>query len=419
MVEGPSSAPFASVRLQLAKLRISDELTLREACVKACRLSAETLGIARVGVWVFEEDHSLLRCITLHESRSARAVAVPELRATEFPTYVDALRGRRWIAADDALAHPLTKELKLTYLEPQGIVAMLDAPIFRGEELFGIVCHEHDASRVWSEHDRAFAGTIADILALLFEQAGHVTSERRRRALEAERRHALKLELIARMALSVAHDVNNVLTTVQLLVGGLVNNPAVAPVAHDVLDALGAGAALTRELLEMAKQQPSESPVPADVTATTAGLLGVLRALTRGQATVTLAAPSAPLVVTATANQLQQILLNLVINARDAIKTGGLIAVSVERLERDGRDMARLRVQDSGAGMPEEVRARLFEPYFSTKPSGTGLGLTLVREMVESCGGSIEVESAVGAGTTFDVWLPLADPTLPSAAPGS
>lgn len=408
-MEGSPSAPFASVRLELAKLRISDELSLREACAKAARLSAEALGIARVGIWVFEDDHTRLRCIALHAERQATAQPVLELRADEFPTYVEALRERRWIAAPDARKSPLTRELTEAYLEPQNIQAMLDAPIFRGEEVFGIVCQEDDSVREWSEHDRAFAGSIADILALLFEQAGHVKSERSRRALETERRHHLKLELIARMALSVAHDVNNVLTTVQLLIGGLPTTPENAAVTSDVLTALGAGAALTRELLEIAKQQPNESPTPADATATTLGLASVLKAMTRGQATISMNAPDGPLVVQATASQIQQILLNLVVNARDAIKNGGRITVSVERHARDGRALARLRVRDTGTGIPDHVRAHLYQPYFSTKPSGTGLGLTLVREIVESCDGWIEVDSILGEGTTFDVWLPLVE----------
>lgn len=411
-MEGPTSAPFASVRLQLAKLRINDELTLVEACEKAVRISAATLGIARAGIWIFDEAHTRLRCVALHDTRSASVTTIQELYASEFPIYIAALRDRRWIAATDARADAATRELKDAYLDPQGIIAMLDAPIFRGDEVFGIVCHEHDAPREWSEHDRAFAGTMADILALLLEQAGHLVSERRRRGLEAERRHAQKLELVARMALSVAHDVNNVLTTVQLLVSGLAGRPESAGIARDVLAALQVGAGLTRELLEIARQQPDGAPEPADIVATTSGLMSLLRAMTRGQATVAVSLPDSKLVVAATANQIQQILLNLVVNARDAIKNGGQITISIEAHLREGRPMARLRVADTGTGLSEEVRRRLFEPFFSTKQGGTGWGLTIVREIVEAAAGIIEVESVLGDGTTFDVWLPLA--TQPS-----
>ncbi len=418
MTAGPPSAPFASVRLELAKLRLSDDVTLRDACEKAARISAETLRVARVGIWLFEDGHERLRCMSLHVRRGSSS-PILELSADDYPSYMAALVRLRWIAASDARADPLTRELAPTYLEPQGIVAMLDAPIFRGSELFGIVCHEHDEVREWTDHDRAFAGTIADIVALVFEQAAHLSSERSRRALEAERRHAQKLEVLARFALSMAHDVNNVLTTVRLLVAPLVNEERTKTVAREVLGAVDTGATLTRELLRIAQQQPRSLAEPTDLVTAVAEFSIVLRAVVRGQATLTTSLPDAPILVDASESQIQQILLNLVVNARDAVQGGGRIEIQVDPLDREGRDLVRLRISDNGSGIPDDVRARLFEPFFTTKPGGTGWGLTLVREIVDALGGSMEVESRFGKGTSFDVLLPLADvtPTLRQPRP--
>jgi two-component system, cell cycle sensor histidine kinase and response regulator CckA len=382
----------------------------------AARLSADTLRVSRVGIWLFGPDHTTLRCEVLHGTWPTGTLPILEISASAFPTYMRALSERRWVSAPDAVNDPVTSELAAGYLVPQQIGALLDAPIFRGDELFGIVCHEHvGGPREWTPHDKAFAGTIADILALVFEQANTLQSERRRRELEAERRQAQKLEVLARLALSVAHDVNNVLTTIQLLVASYARDASpFGEVARDILAAVGTGARFTQDLLRLAQQQRESAAISTDVGSTALAFDGVLTAMVRGQATLDLQVSSDTLRARATASQIQQILLNLVVNARDAIGTGGTIRVNVRGARRADAAFVEISVSDTGGGMTDAVRRRLFEPFFTTKSSGTGWGLTIVREIVESLGGTIEVETRFGEGTTFIVWLPAAKEEEPA-----
>jgi signal transduction histidine kinase len=107
-------------------------------------------------------------------------------------------------------------------------------------------------------------------------------------------------------------------------------------------------------------------------------------------------------------NQLQQVILNLLVNAFEAVRPRGSVKVRAGHADRAGRAGVELEVRDSGPGIPASILARIFEPFFSTKPpgEGTGLGLPICRDIVKTCGGEITVESASGSGTAFVVWLP-------------
>ena len=125
-----------------------------------------------------------------------------------------------------------------------------------------------------------------------------------------------------------------------------------------------------------------------------------------------LARDGGPMLVDADANQLQQALVNLALNARDAMEQGGTLTVTTEKI-KDGssanRGMIKLVVQDTGHGIDPAIRERIFDPFFSTKERGTGLGLAVVRQIVESLGGRIEVASKPGEGTRMEVFLQGAD----------
>jgi CheY-like chemotaxis protein len=179
------------------------------------------------------------------------------------------------------------------------------------------------------------------------------------------------------------------------------------------------GAGLTRQLLAFSRQQPI-APTVLDLNSL---LRDTSRMLARllGESVELVVAPSAqPLHVRADRNQLEQVLLNLAVNARDAISGHGRVSLELAAVHVDARDrlqhpearpgeFVRLRVTDTGSGMDTATQARIFEPFFTTKPigSGTGLGLSMVHGIVTKAGGFVQVASRPGAGSTFDVWLPL------------
>jgi signal transduction histidine kinase len=108
--------------------------------------------------------------------------------------------------------------------------------------------------------------------------------------------------------------------------------------------------------------------------------------------------------------QLQQVLMNLCLNARDAMPDGGRLCVRTETTSVAEGSWIRLSVADEGCGMSDEIKARIFDPFYSTKERGTGLGLAVVRQIVEGCGGRVEVHTESGRGSRFDVWLPIGSP---------
>jgi PAS domain S-box-containing protein len=269
---------------------------------------------------------------------------------------------------------------------------------------------ELTVSRVSGDSRAAITGFIRDI------------SERRE--LEERLRQSQKLEAIGRLAGGVAHDFNNILMSI---VGSadllLMELPASDPARGEVTEikeSVRRGAALTRQLLAFSRRQATV-PKLFELGEVVGGMDTMLRRLMGPEIEFDLVRAAAPIQVHADAAQIEQVVLNLVVNARDAMPNGGQLTVHVEEIELDdtaaaaraeggpGR-YARLSVADTGTGIDEKTRARLFEPFFTTKEQGkgSGLGLSIVYGIVKQSGGHIRVDSELGRGTTFEVYLPIA-----------
>jgi signal transduction histidine kinase len=233
-----------------------------------------------------------------------------------------------------------------------------------------------------------------------------------RRQLEDELRHSQKMDAVGKLAGGIAHDFNNLMTAVigysDILLGELNDEPLRAERVSEIRKAAERASDLTRQLLAFSRKQMLRvSRLDLrDVAVEMEGLLS--RVL--GEDVVLDVRPGADEVpVTADRSQFEQVLMNLAVNARDAMPGGGRLSIAVAR---DGDD-AVLTVVDTGVGMTPEVRKRIFEPFFSTKhpTEATGLGLSTVYGIVAQSGGSIEVLSVPGAGSTFVVRLPVASET--------
>jgi signal transduction histidine kinase len=215
--------------------------------------------------------------------------------------------------------------------------------------------------------------------------------------------HAQKMELVGNLTNGIAHDFNNLLTVISnaaaLLRGARATEPERAALLDDLDAATLRATLITRQLLSFGKAEGTLQPV--DLAAVVRSLESMLPRLLGAGITVVADAP-APVPVRATRSGLEQILLNLSVNARDAMPTGGTLTLRAER----ATDGARLTVTDTGVGMDSETRARAFDAFFTTKPTGTGVGLATVRTLVERFGGSVTAQSAPGAGATFVVLLP-------------
>jgi signal transduction histidine kinase/ActR/RegA family two-component response regulator len=250
-------------------------------------------------------------------------------------------------------------------------------------------------------------------------------------------REAQRLESVGRLAAGIAHDFNNLLTVVlanaTLLLRDRRVDESSANAIEEMKTAATRGADLVRQLLAFGRQQRL-APQVLDLNAVVASLGPLLARLIGEQVRITVELAPGKAYVKADRSQLEQVIVNLVTNARDAMPAGGHLAVATTVLGIDveagqtaaappapGSAWVVLSVTDSGLGMDRETRQRVFEPFFTTKPfgKGTGLGLATVHGVVEQSGGHVVVESEPGAGSCFKVYLPLSIEAVPLDEPTS
>lgn len=408
---------YETARLRLARYRLEGAQARTAAAEHATRVSAEALDVERVGVWLLRERAHVLVCSTLYDRQRRERSAGHTLDARRHPGFFAALAARRVVAADDAADHHHTRELLDGYLRPAGVRSLLAAPIIRDGHVVGMVCHEQLASaRAWTQRELEFASAVADALALSYEQADRLELEAALQEQAEQRQEGQRMEALGRMACAVAHDFNNLLSTLALTVGAAAVGDASAEVknlASEMEDIIGMGKGLTAQLLAFGKHRADAELGAVELHALLDRMLPMLRtAIGRGIG-LNLELDALPDArVVGDAAQLEQVILNLVLNARDAIATGaGSVSLRLREASADDEvppDSVLLEVHDDGVGMDEDTRARVFEPFFSTKSSGTGLGLATVYGIVRRCGGVVRVKSEPGKGTTMQVALPRA-----------
>ncbi|MBE7558840.1 response regulator [bacterium] len=240
-----------------------------------------------------------------------------------------------------------------------------------------------------------------------------------------------KMNAVGRMAAGVAHDLNNVLFAImglsELLAPILPSGSKEAEYVGEIHAAGERAAKLVRQLLTIARRQPARVEI-VDLNLLVGNLATFLERITGKAVNLSTRVAQSPARVKADPGQIEQVLMNLAINARDAMPEGGKLDISVDvihldedeafsQLDLQPGDYAGLGVSDTGCGMDKETLARVFEPFFTTKPPerGTGLGLTTTYGIVRQYGGAIHVYSEPGRGTTFRVYLPLT-PEMEEAA---
>jgi PAS domain S-box-containing protein len=277
--------------------------------------------------------------------------------------------------------------------------------------------HQEGSVRQFVANFRATfaAARVAEIHGQLFDETDRVS-------LEQQLRHAQKMEAIGLLAGGIAHDFNNQLTTIlgfaEIIAGQIGPDKPVGRDLQEITKAARAAAALTRQLLAFSRRQVLTMTV-VDFNAVVRGMQNVITRLLGEQIAVHVQLAEDLYPVVGDFAQIEQIVMNLVVNARDAMPRLGELWVTTLNVEVDAVQAKRqpglspgayacIRVRDNGVGMSPEVRARIFEPFFTTKDRarGTGLGLSVVYGIVKQMGGCVSVESAVGAGTTFNICLP-------------
>lgn len=257
-----------------------------------------------------------------------------------------------------------------------------------------------------TSHGMAFAGQEARLVL------AHDVTEKLR--LEQQLRQSHKMEAIGRLAGGVAHDFNNMLSVVlgysQMIESRLPAGDPLRAKASGIVTAVDRASALTRQLLTFSRKQPAE-PQVLDLNAIVADLQKMLHRLIGENIDIRTRLAEGICPVTGDPGQLEQVLMNLCVNARDAMPDGGTLTIETREIQRDAQRYVMLVVNDTGGGIDNDTRSRLFEPFFTTKGvgKGTGLGLAIVYGIVQQCGGHIEVHSEKGHGATFRLYFPRAE----------
>ena len=322
-----------AVTLRLARERVTDARPIRDVLKVVTEIAASALQVRRVSVWFFVDEPRSIRCDYLYQPDRGDIYDGAILLASDFPVYFSVLESSRVVRFVDRDGDPMSEEFRASYLAPLGITAMLDAPILQGGDIIGIVCHEHvDSAREWTEPECEFAASVGDIVARLYAEAERLRAES---ALDEQQARLAELQQFGetgRLAAGVAHDFNNVLNAifayVDLLADAGGDNPNVNRLAAELATIADRGRELTNKLMTLGRVDVQRPRVvsPADVLAES---LPLLKGAAGPRVRVETRVPGTISRIFIDPVQLERAVVNLVVNARDAMPAGGVVTVEL------------------------------------------------------------------------------------------
>jgi len=405
---------------------LAEAVTLEEAVPKIIRAVGESLEW-EVGVfWRLDKLSGTLRC--LDQWKSATLDADPFVMATQQQSFKPGvgLPGRIWESGQPAWIRDVAVDPNFVRAEAAaqtGLHGAFGFPIRVGSEIEGVV---EFFSRQVREPDNELLNMVADVGLKIGQFGERARAEEALHQAEAQLRQSQKMEAVGRLAGGVAHDFNNLLTVIrgysELILSRLQPGDPMRREMEEVKKAADRAASLTGQLLAFSRRQFVTAQV-VDLNAIVMNMDGMLRRLV-GEDIIELCTDLEPQLgsIKADPGQLEQVIMNLAVNARDAMPTGGCLTIETrnvtigkgprrETMMLEESSYVLLALRDTGQGMSEEVQAHLFEPFFTTKEKGkgTGLGLSTVYGIVKQSGGSIGIESKPGRGTTCKIYFPKVD----------
>lgn len=392
-------------------------------------IAATTMDTERCGIWLLEDNREKIRCTDLFSISKSQHIADIVFLYKMYPGMFTALKSERLIKADDAISHPALHELSQTYLKPNGISSVLLASIVLKGKVAGAVSFEHSGNlRPWEDDECAFAVIFAD-------HVSRILSDVEKNILESQLIQSQKMETIGTLVGGLAHDFNN-------LLGGIVGSLSLLKYKYNDItseellkylnmmeNASGRATDLVKQLLAVASKQDL-AMVPVDLNNSVRNIVKISRNTFDKSVEIVQNYYDTPAVTNADPIQIEQVLLNLCINAYHAMtmmkpehdKQGGVLTISVNLVTVDDsflqlhpdavhRAYWQIIIEDTGIGMTKKTMERIFEPFFTTKKNtsvkGSGLGLTMVYNIIRDHGGFIEVKSEPNTGTAFMVYMPL------------
>ena len=359
----------------------------------------------------------------------AEGIAVPhtlleETPVPDLPWFYNKINRQEVVSIPDVARLPPEAEAEKKAFSSRGIKSLLCVPMVYGGNLIGFLGFDSSGKeKDWSEEVVALLTIIGEIFAHALER---LWVEGEKKKLEEQLRQSQKMEAIGRLAGGVAHDFNNMLTGIigyaDLLLLSLTRDHPLIGKVEEIKKAGKRAASLTQQLLAFSRKQMLQ-PKVLDLNLVVNDLKKMLQRLIGEDIELETHLEPSLFRVKVDPNQMGQVLMNLVVNARDAMVRGGKIAIETANVVLDqayGRKKGvslqpgpyvLLEVRDSGAGMDPETRSHIFEPFFTTKElgKGTGLGLSTVYGIIKQSGGYIWVDSQPECGTTFQIFLPQAE----------
>jgi signal transduction histidine kinase len=418
-VEGTSGLTLDEARMRIARVHVSAGRPLRSVWEEMSSIVMAAMQVDRVGVWANSVAGDAVQCRYLSQRSTSDTFSGTVLRQPDFPLYFAALDDHRAIVANDALTDSRTSELRTTYLEPLGIAALLDAPLYGSGHVVGVVCHEHVGEpRAWTTAECDFAMAVADNVARLWEEHLRLRAEKTLRGFEAHMAEIHRMEAVGRMAAGVAHDFRGVLAAMSGFTELALRAPGLSADVNrylsQVLKAATRGERLVKEVMEFGRDDMAIQPRVLDVRSAVESLQSMFRVLSSSKIVCKFETDAPVSRVFIDPSQLERALLNLVLNARDAMPEGGELTVRVEDVVVPGNDehddantYVSIAIRDTGLGMDEDTLSKILRPFFTTKGEhGTGLGLAIVDQIVTRAGGFIRFHSQPDQGTTAIIHLP-------------
>lgn len=407
--------------LALAKNHALAMGDLDRALAAITSTAAETLDVERVSVWLYDEPHTAIHCIDQFELSTRLHSAGFEILAQSFPSYFQAIATNRAVVASDVQVDPRTSELSETYLIPNGITSMLDAPIQWGGRMKGVLCVEHvGPRRTWSMEEEAFTASIADMaaLALEHEDRRRAEDEAHRRELELEQQQELQ-RIKTNLISMVSHELRTPLTSI-VGFGEFLADELAGPLTSDqrtFVEQITQNAThlqrLVDDLLDIARLEAGTFKLiyrSADLCQKVREVVEAQRLQAEAKGVgLEVVLPPEPVVAYQDSFRFGQVLINLVSNAIKFTPKGGRVTVTLKSV----LEGARVEVRDTGIGIAPKYIPHLFERFYQVDSSatreqaGVGLGLSIVKSLVDLMGGQVGVESKLQEGSTFWFTIPF------------
>jgi len=427
--QGERHARFEQAMTTLTRSDVDDAESLPQELARITEVVSDALEVARVSIWTFDPRNASFTSVEVYDRRTRThdagdVIALREFRELDHlhSTVTDVL------AWPDPACDPRARNFFEHVLVPLGIHAYMRSHIRSQGRLIGtLACGHAGGPRDWTVDEQSFLVSVSNLISARMVQAERLRAE-------SQLRQAEKMNAVGQLAGGVAHDFNNLLTIINgcadLLRHSLRgSDPGLLELVSSIREAGDRAAGLTRQLLLFSRKARFE-PRKLQLNDVLQGTLRLLHRLIGEDVVVEGRFDPDLRPVVADAGQLEQVVMNLAVNARDAMSHGGRLVISASNADYDEAWCAthqgyqpgawvRLSVADSGTGMSPDVLEHIFEPFFTTKEAGkgTGLGLATVYAIVQQSGGFVTVESTVGSGTTFHVHLPALIATPVSSPP--